>query len=159
MLYPSCVTTIVSSFKHHTNPSSITVGKSHKYNDRDHAGLADGTAAPTEHLPRYFAKSGHVDADPKKTKKNGAGKGGWGVNGEEVQDEGFNLNNARRRSNSSSYTAGLKDFKTKFEAVETEPVFEEDIHGAVEDELPETRRVNTESSDGSIDEEDKAKSV
>ncbi|KAH8685986.1 hypothetical protein BGZ60DRAFT_106155 [Tricladium varicosporioides] len=135
------------------------MGKSHKYNDRDHAGLADGTAAPTEHLPRYFAKSGHVDADPKKTKKNGAGKGGWGVDGEEVQDEGFNLNNARRRSNSSSYTAGLKDFKTKFEAVETEPVFEEGIHGAVEDELPETRRVNTESSDGSIDEEDKAKSV
>jgi hypothetical protein len=48
------------------------VGKSHKFNDRDHAGLADGTAEP-----RYFAKSGHVDVDPKKTKKNGAGKGGW----------------------------------------------------------------------------------
>jgi len=30
-----------------------------------------------QHLPRYFAKSGHVDVDPKKTKKNGAGKGGW----------------------------------------------------------------------------------
>jgi hypothetical protein len=70
----------------------------------DHAGLADGTAAATEvsspspytiisssimsgntncpstqHLPRYFAKAGHVDADPKKTKKNGAGKGGWCV--------------------------------------------------------------------------------
>lgn len=63
----------------------------------DHAGLADGTAAASEvhqpfpsylmiigaddsllqHLPRYFAKTGHVDADPKKTKKNGAGKGGW----------------------------------------------------------------------------------
>lgn len=53
------------------------MGKSHKFNDRDHAGLADGTALPAEHLPRYFAKSGHVDADPKKTKKNGAGKGGW----------------------------------------------------------------------------------
>ena len=56
---------------------SLTVGKSHKYNDRDHAGLADGTALPQEHLPRYFAKSGHIDADPKKAKKNGAGKGGW----------------------------------------------------------------------------------
>jgi hypothetical protein len=55
----------------------MAVGHTHKYNDRDHAGLADGTAAPTEHLPRYFAKSGHVDVDPKKTKKNGAGKGGW----------------------------------------------------------------------------------
>lgn len=56
---------------------SLPVGKSHKYNDRDHAGLADGTALPQEHLPRYFAKSGHIDADPKKAKKNGAGKGGW----------------------------------------------------------------------------------
>ncbi|KAL5324497.1 hypothetical protein ACEPPN_009043 [Leptodophora sp. 'Broadleaf-Isolate-01'] len=136
------------------------MGKTNKFNDRDHAGLADGTAAATEHLPRYFAKTGHVDADPKKTKKNGAGKGGWGVDGEEVQDEGFNLANARRRSNSSSYTAGLKDFKTKFEHVEQDPVFEEDIHGAGDDEeLPSARRVNTESSDGSIDEEDKAKSV
>lgn len=53
--------------------------RSHKLNDRDHAGLADGSAAPEEHLPRYFAKSGHVDADPKKTKKNGGGKGNWFV--------------------------------------------------------------------------------
>jgi len=137
------------------------MGKTNKFNDRDHAGLADGTAAASEHLPRYFAKSGHVDADPKKTKKNGAGKGGWGVEGEEVQDEGFNLANARRRSNSSSYTAGLKDFKTKFEHIEQDPVFEEDIHGGAGDdeELPSARRVNTESSDGSIDEDDKAKSV
>jgi len=83
-----------------------------------------------------------------------------GVEGEEVQDEGFNLANARRRSNSSSYTAGLKDFKTKFEHVEQEPVFEEELHGPEQDEeLPETRRVNTESSDGSIDEDEKAKSV
>lgn len=134
------------------------MGKSHKFNDRDHAGLADGTAAPSEHLPRYFAKSGHVDADPKKTKKNGAGKGGWGVDGEEVQDEGFNLANARRRSNSSSYTAGLKDFKTKFETIETEPVFEEGIHDAP-DESEEVRRVNTESSDSSVEDDKDAKSI
>ena len=77
-----------------------------------------------------------------------------GVNGEEVQDEGFNLANARRRSNSSSYSAGLKDFKTKFETLETEPVFEEELHGP--EGLQEARRVNTdssESSEGSIDEE------
>ncbi|KAB8301125.1 hypothetical protein EYC80_003028 [Monilinia laxa] len=136
----------------------FVVGKSHKYNDRDHAGLADGTALPQEHLPRYFAKSGHVDTDPKKAKKNGAGKGGWGVDGEEVQDEGFNMANARRRSNSSSYTAGLKDFKTKFEQIETDPVFEEDIHGALMEELPETTRSNTNSSEGSsVDEDIKAK--
>ena len=53
--------------------------RSHKFNDRDHAGLADGTAAPSEHLPRYFAKSGHEGVDPKKTKKNGGGKGNWYV--------------------------------------------------------------------------------
>ncbi|CAG8960146.1 hypothetical protein HYFRA_00010625 [Hymenoscyphus fraxineus] len=131
------------------------MGKTHKMNDRDHAGLADGTALPIEHLPRYFAKSGHADADPKKSKKNGAGKGGWGVSGEEVQDEGFNLNNARRRSNSSSYTAGLKDFKTKFEHIEADPVFEEDIHGAEED--TPVRRVNTDSSASSVDEEEHKK--
>ena len=53
--------------------------RSHKQNDRDHVGLADGTAAPEEHLPRYFAKSGHIDADPKKVKKEGGGRGNWSV--------------------------------------------------------------------------------
>ena len=53
--------------------------RSHKQNDRDHVGLADGTAAPEEHLPRYFAKSGHIDSDPKKVKKEGGGKGNWYV--------------------------------------------------------------------------------
>jgi hypothetical protein len=71
------------------------------------------------------------------------------------------MTNARRRSNSSSYAKGLKDFKTKFEQVDTEPVFEEHLHGAgPEDELQEATRVNTfESSEssGSVDEEDKAK--
>lgn len=55
------------------------VTRSHKFNDRDHVGLADGTAAPEEHLPRYFAKSGHVDTDPKKVKKEGSGKSNWYV--------------------------------------------------------------------------------
>lgn len=82
-----------------------------------------------------------------------------GVEGEEVQDEGFNLANARRRSNSSSYTPGLKDFKTKFEAVETEPVFEEDLHGPTEEdyeELAETHRVNTAESSESSNEDAKS---
>ena len=51
--------------------------RSHKFNDRDHAGLADGSAAAEEHLPRYFSKSGHVDVDPKKVKKEGSGKSNW----------------------------------------------------------------------------------
>lgn len=55
----------------------MTVTRSHKLNDRDHVALADGTASAEEHLPRYFAKSGHVDSDPKKVKKEGGGKGNW----------------------------------------------------------------------------------
>ena len=58
-----------------TDKASVT--RSHKANDRDHAGLANGTASPEEHLPRYFAKSGYADADPKKVKKEGGGKGNW----------------------------------------------------------------------------------
>lgn len=47
-----------------------------------------------------------------------------GRSGDEVQDYEYNFTNARRRSNSSNH--GLADFKTKFETIEPEPVFEED---------------------------------
>lgn len=60
-----------------TDQACIAVTRSHKLNDKDHAGLANGTAAPEEHLPRYFAKHGHVGEDPKKVKKSGGGKGNW----------------------------------------------------------------------------------
>ena len=53
--------------------------RSHKWTDRDHAGIADGSADRESRLPRYFAKSGHADADPTKTKKDGSGKGNWYV--------------------------------------------------------------------------------
>lgn len=53
--------------------------RSHKWTDRDHAGIADGTAERESRLPRYFAKSGHADTDPTKTKKDGSGKGNWYV--------------------------------------------------------------------------------
>ena len=70
------------------------------------------------------------------------------------------MTNERRRSNSSSYKAGLNDFKTKFEQIDAEPVFEEDIHGALledDHELAQTSRITTESSESgaSIDEEEK----
>jgi len=136
--------------------------RSHKLNDRDHAGIADGTAAPEEHLPRYFAKSGHVDADPKKTKKDGGGKGNWGRSGDEVQDYGYTFTNARRRSNSS--TQGLTDFKTKFETVEADPVFEEEVHGPVEEEEDvndtalKVKSVDSSTSGGS-EEESEAKKL
>jgi len=108
--------------------------RSYKANDRDHKGLADGTAAPIEHLPRFFAKSGHADADPKKIKKDGNGRGNWGGFAEDVADQDFRFTNARRRSNSSSASHHLGDLKTKFEVNEPEPVFEESLHGPAEEE-------------------------
>ncbi|KNG81050.1 hypothetical protein ANOM_010079, partial [Aspergillus nomiae NRRL 13137] len=53
------------------------VTRSHKVNDRDYSILHDGIAVSQEHLPRYLAKSGPVDADPRKTKKDGGGKRNW----------------------------------------------------------------------------------
>ena len=53
------------------------VTRSNKANDRNHSAIADGSATAEERLPRYFAKSGYVDADPKGVKKQGGGKGNW----------------------------------------------------------------------------------
>lgn len=128
--------------------------RSHKFTDRDHAGLADGTAEHEAHLPRYFAKSGYAGEDPTKTKKNGGGKGNWGREGDELEDFPANMNNPRRRSNSSTYTA--KDFKTKFETVEPEPVFEEELHGPLG---PELDKESTTSSNKSVEEEDANKKL
>ncbi|KAH7011825.1 hypothetical protein EDB80DRAFT_402296 [Ilyonectria destructans] len=108
--------------------------RSHKANDRDHKGLADGTAPPSEHLPRFFAKHGHADTDPKKIKKDGSGRGNWGSFGDDVVEDEFRFTNARRRSNSSNFSHHITDFKTKFEVNEQEPVFEESVHGPQEDE-------------------------
>ncbi|KAF2840577.1 hypothetical protein M501DRAFT_930935, partial [Patellaria atrata CBS 101060] len=130
----------------------IKVTRSHKANDRDHAGLVDGTAEPEQHLPRYFAKHGHVDQDPKKTKKDGSGKGNWGRDGDEIQDYAYNMTNPRRRSNSS--TAGPKDFKTKFETIDPEPVFEEELHGAT---IDDSEKESTNSSNTSVEEEEAVK--
>jgi hypothetical protein len=69
-----------------------------------------------------------------------------------VHDYGYNFTNSRRRSNSNNH--GLAEFKTKFEAVEQEPVFEEELHGgpngaaeqADGEELKLTSSVDTSSS-------------
>jgi hypothetical protein len=70
-----------------------------------------------------------------------------------VHDYDYTFTNSRRRSNSNNH--GLAEFKTKFEAVEQEPVFEEELHGgpngaAVEqvdgEELKLTSSVDTSSS-------------
>ncbi|KAI1085318.1 hypothetical protein F5B20DRAFT_139866 [Whalleya microplaca] len=129
--------------------------RSHKYNDKNHAAIAEGTAVPQDNAPKFFAKNGFEGVDPKKTKKNGAGKGNWGGAGEEVLDENFNFAKARRRSNSSGYSNHLKDFKTKFEIKDPEPVFEESIHGPVADDDDALTKTETSSSSGSsVDEKD-----
>lgn len=57
-----------------------------------------------------------------------------GIYGEEIDEEDFNFTKPRRRSNSSSVDSRMRDFKTKWEVNETEPVFEEDVHGSERDE-------------------------
>ncbi|KAI1443901.1 hypothetical protein ABKA04_004134 [Annulohypoxylon sp. FPYF3050] len=135
----------------------LAMTRSHKYNDKDHAGLAEGTVLPHENVPKFFAKHGFDGVDPKKTKKNGGGKGNWGSAGQEVVDEDFNFANARRRSNSSGYSNHLNDFKTKFEFNEPEPVFEESIHGPEAEDENALAKTETSSSAGSSADEKEQK--
>ncbi|KAI0601487.1 hypothetical protein F4775DRAFT_589266 [Biscogniauxia sp. FL1348] len=135
-------------------PNANIVTRSHKYNEKDHAAIAEGIALPHDNLPKFFAKHGFEGVDPKKTKKNGGGKANWGNAGEEVVDENFNFTNARRRSNSSGYSNHLKDFKTKFEFNEPEPVFEESVHGPEIDEDDLAKADTTSSSGSSVDEKE-----
>lgn len=82
--------------------------------------------------------------------------------GEESDDYDFKFTNARRRSNSSSNGHGLSAFKTKFETVDQDPVFEEELHGAPaeEEHLALDKEESADSiSSASIDEEDHAKKV
>ncbi|KAF2759814.1 hypothetical protein EJ05DRAFT_474871 [Pseudovirgaria hyperparasitica] len=136
--------------------------RSHKANDRDHAGIADGTADHEDCMPRYFAKSGHADSDPNKTKKNGGGKGNWGREGDELEDFNYNMTHPRRRTNSSSHGHDLSAFKTKFETIEAEPVFEEELHGPTAEDLDalaleKATTASTLASTGSVEEEDAVK--
>lgn len=65
-----------STSDHPTNTTNQPlVARSHKSNDREHQ--AEGVMGTRENIPRYFAKSGPTDADPRKTKKDGGGKGNW----------------------------------------------------------------------------------
>ncbi|KAI9369978.1 hypothetical protein BJX61DRAFT_535991 [Aspergillus egyptiacus] len=115
------------SWKRGALPSTKAVTRSHKVNDREHTAVQNGALTPKEHVPCYFGKSGPVDADPRKTKKNGGGRGNWGRSGEEVQDYEYTFMNTRRHSNSSLQE--ISGFKSKFETIEPEPVFEEVLHG------------------------------
>ncbi len=44
-----------------------------------------------------------------------------------MEDYGYNVSHPRRRSNSSGHMS--RDFKTKFETNDHEPVFDESLHG------------------------------
>ena len=54
--------------------------------------------------------------------------------GDEVANQGFTFTKSRRRSNSSSISHHTADLKTKFEVNDEEPVFEESLHGPMEEE-------------------------
>jgi len=136
--------------------------RTHKATDRDHVGLANGTAAPEEHLPRYFGKAGYAGNNPGDTKKQGGGKGNWGREGvSELEDYDYNPAKPRRRSNSSSH--GHTALKTKFEAVDPEVIteYEEELHGPAaadfadqhEHELEKMSTSSSADTMGSVDEE------
>lgn len=82
-----------------------------------------------------------------------------GREGDEGQDYGYNFTNSRRRSNSS--TQALGDFKTKFEAIDADPVFEEELHGPTDDDIEKASTLSKEESTdtstlgGSVDDDDK----
>ena len=81
-----------------------------------------------------------------------------GTAGVESADYGYNFTNQRRRSNSS--TQALGDFKTKFETMDADPVFEEGLHGPSEEDLEKASTISKEESTdsstlgGSVEEED-----
>jgi len=107
--------------------------RTQKANDIPH-NHPEAEAAFNEHqIPKYFGKSGHVDTAPNKTKKNGGGKGNWGLAGDEFQDlpKEYTVFKARRRSNSMGHIENMY-VKSKFETLDDEPVFDEKIHGAAE---------------------------
>ncbi|KAM3420550.1 hypothetical protein BST61_g3813 [Cercospora zeina] len=141
---------ISSIFGQPHQPHNMT--RTQKANNRDHVGLANGTAAPEEHLPRYFAKHGYDGVNPSSTKKQGQGRGNWGTPGyTELDDLPYNLTKPKRRSNSTSMAAGHNLFKTKFEADDDVIEYDEDIHGPDNAEL---EKMSTTSSSDTIEEEE-----
>ena len=68
--------------------------------------------------------------------------------GDELREDeaSFNFTKSRRRSNSTSHSTDPSHFKTKFEVNEPEPVFEEELHGPLPEDLT---KVETSSSNGS----------
>lgn len=61
-----------------------------------------------------------------------------------MDDYGYTFTNSRRRSNSSSQALG--DFKTKFETLDQDPVFEEELHGPSRADTEESIALEKEES-------------
>lgn len=80
-----------------------------------------------------------------------------------MDDYGYKFANSRRRSNSS--TQALGDFKTKFEAVDQDPVFEEEVHGPTRTNTEDSNTLEKEESTdtstvaGSVEEDEGAKKI
>lgn len=70
------------------------------------------------------------------------------------------MTNPRRRSNSSTTARAQRDFKTKFETVEPEPVFEEELHGNpasaddIDGALEKRSTADSSASSASVEDED-----
>jgi hypothetical protein len=86
-----------------------------------------------------------------------------GKAGAEMDDYGYTFTNSRRRSNSS--TQALGDFKTKFEAVDQDPVFEEELHGPSRTDTDDSNTLEKEESTdtstlaGSVEGDEGAKKI
>ena len=83
-----------------------------------------------------------------------------GSPGAESQDYGYNFTNSRRRSNSSSHGHDINGFKTKFEHIEADPVFEEE-YGPSKEDMEELTHEKSETADSistaSVEEDELAK--
>lgn len=69
-----------------------------------------------------------------------------GTVNDDIADEQFTFTNSRRRSNSSSFSHHVSDFKTKFEVNEPEPVFEESLHGPEEEDHEDLTKTDSSES-------------
>ncbi|KAF8250650.1 hypothetical protein K440DRAFT_525982, partial [Wilcoxina mikolae CBS 423.85] len=117
--------------------------RTHKSNDIPHNHPEAETAFQEHKIPKFFGKSGFIDQAPNKVKKNGAGRGNWGHDGEEIEDlVEFNSFKPRRRSNSMGHIEDL--VSSKFEQYDEEPVFEE-----VEEDSTPLKSVVTNDSNAS----------
>ncbi|KAF8541563.1 hypothetical protein BDD12DRAFT_731753 [Trichophaea hybrida] len=118
--------------------------RTHKSNDVPHNHPEAETAFQEHKIPKFFGKSGFIDQAPNKVKKNGAGRGNWGHDGEEFEDLAeFTTFKPRRRSNSMGHIEDL--LPSKFEQNEEDPVFEEEE----EEEAAHLKSITTNDSNAS----------